>query len=212
MDARRRGPAAADRASSKRCRPMRSCWRSGQESESGFLRRRSGRRSSRWTRSKLAIRDDDRPSGHVRRRRHGAGERTVTVAVGHGKKAARRIDAWLRGEHYRQAGRSAAGDFDMLHLPVFSDADPAEQRELSLAERVQRLRGSGGGPDRNGGTARGAALPVLRQLLRMRQLLRGLSGAGDRQARPGHGLSRRSMRSAPAARSASNSARATPSR
>jgi len=27
-----------------------------------------------------------------------AGERTVTVSVGHGKRAARHIDAWLRGE------------------------------------------------------------------------------------------------------------------
>ena len=32
-------------------------------------------------------------------------ERTVTVAVGHGKKAARYIDAWLRGADLRQAGR-----------------------------------------------------------------------------------------------------------
>ena len=29
-------------------------------------------------------------------------ERTVTVAVGHGKLAARNIDAWLRGSRYRQ--------------------------------------------------------------------------------------------------------------
>ena len=43
---------------------------------------------------------DDRPAGHLRRRRHGAGERTVTVAIGHGKKAARHIDAWLRGTAY----------------------------------------------------------------------------------------------------------------
>ena len=26
------------------------------------------------------------------------GDRTVTAAVGHGKKAARHIDAWLRGQ------------------------------------------------------------------------------------------------------------------
>ena len=35
-------------------------------------------------------------------------ERTVTVAVGHGKKAARHIDAWLRGATYAPAGKARA--------------------------------------------------------------------------------------------------------
>ena len=35
-----------------------------------------------------------------------AGERTVTVAVGHGKRAARHIDAWLRGAQYQRAGET----------------------------------------------------------------------------------------------------------
>ena len=50
--------------------------------------------------------DDDRPSGRLRRRRHGAGRAHRHVAVGHGKKAARYIDAWLRGDDVRQAGRA----------------------------------------------------------------------------------------------------------
>ena len=33
-------------------------------------------------------------------------ERTVTVGIGHGKKAARNIDAWLRGVHTQDAPRS----------------------------------------------------------------------------------------------------------
>ena len=33
-------------------------------------------------------------------------ERNVTVAVGHGKKAARHIDAWLRGTRYERGRRS----------------------------------------------------------------------------------------------------------
>ena len=33
-------------------------------------------------------------------------ERTVTVGVGHGKKAARHIDAWLRGARGREPARS----------------------------------------------------------------------------------------------------------
>ena len=35
-------------------------------------------------------------------------ERTVTVAVGHGKKAARHIDAWLRGQPLRSPGQARA--------------------------------------------------------------------------------------------------------
>ena len=35
-------------------------------------------------------------------------ERTVTVGVGHGKKAARHIDAWLRGASRARAGRSTS--------------------------------------------------------------------------------------------------------
>ena len=55
-------------------------------------------------------------------------ERTVTAAVGHGKKAARHIDAWLRGNEYRPSAKHPIVSFDMLHLPIYSDADRTEQR------------------------------------------------------------------------------------
>ena len=42
-------------------------------------------------------------------------ERTVTVAVGHGKKAARNIDAWLRGEVYIPPAKNPLASFDKLH-------------------------------------------------------------------------------------------------
>ena len=32
-------------------------------------------------------------------------QRSVTIATGHGKKAARHIDAWLRGSEYKPAGK-----------------------------------------------------------------------------------------------------------
>ncbi len=64
-------------------------------------------------------------------------ERTVTVAVGHGKLAARNIDAWLRGAHYQHQPASPVVSFAMLNLPMFSDADPTPQRELSAAARVK---------------------------------------------------------------------------
>lgn len=65
-----------------------------------------------------------------------AGERTVTVSVGHGKRAARHIDAWLRGERYERARKHPLVSFAMLHLPVYSDADPAAQRALSVSARM----------------------------------------------------------------------------
>jgi len=64
------------------------------------------------------------------------GERTVTVATGHGKRAAHNIDAWLRGTTWRPADPPQTVSFDMLHLPVFSDVDPAAQQRLPDADRL----------------------------------------------------------------------------
>ena len=63
-------------------------------------------------------------------------ERTVTVAVGHGKKAARHIDAWLRGSTFEKPTKHPIVDFTMLNLPIYTDAAPSTQRELPLAERA----------------------------------------------------------------------------
>ena len=65
-----------------------------------------------------------------------AGERSVTISVGHGKQAARHIDAWLLGKRYEAAKKSPVVSFDMLHLPVYSDADPRQQRFMAPTERV----------------------------------------------------------------------------
>lgn len=63
-------------------------------------------------------------------------ERTVTVAVGHGKRAAHHIDAWLRGGVYETPRKPPAVSFPMLHLPVFSDAEPSAQKMLAATERA----------------------------------------------------------------------------
>jgi NADPH-dependent glutamate synthase beta subunit-like oxidoreductase len=63
-------------------------------------------------------------------------ERTVTVAVGHGKKAARNIDAWLRGGTYAAPEKHPLVTYEMLHLPMFSDADPSAQRIMVGSERA----------------------------------------------------------------------------
>jgi Pyruvate/2-oxoacid:ferredoxin oxidoreductase delta subunit len=59
-----------------------------------------------------------------------ASERTVTVAVGHGKLAARHIDAWLRHTVHVPAVKPAVVTWPMMNLPVFSDAEPTPQKQL----------------------------------------------------------------------------------
>jgi len=64
------------------------------------------------------------------------GEQSVTVSVGHGKRAARHIDAWLGGAQFEAPEKHPVVDFSMLHLPVYSDANPNVARALALAERL----------------------------------------------------------------------------
>lgn len=49
-------------------------------------------------------------------------DRTVTIGVGHGKKAARNIDAWLRGESYVKPPKHDLATFDKLHVWYYTDA------------------------------------------------------------------------------------------
>jgi NADPH-dependent glutamate synthase beta subunit-like oxidoreductase len=62
-------------------------------------------------------------------------ERTVTVAVGHGKKVARSIDAYLRGVAGEPAGKKPIATFDKLHLWFFTDAAQRPQPQLEQARR-----------------------------------------------------------------------------
>ena len=64
------------------------------------------------------------------------GEQSVTAAVGHGKRAARHIDGWLRNGQQQAMPKHRPVSFDMLHLPVYSDAHPSAPRTLPLAERM----------------------------------------------------------------------------
>jgi len=63
-------------------------------------------------------------------------ERTVTVAVGHGKRAAREIDVWLRGAEPARTPKHPLASFELLHLWYFGDAARRRQPELEPAERV----------------------------------------------------------------------------
>ena len=64
-------------------------------------------------------------------------ERTVTVGVGHGKKAARHIDEWLRGTTEPAAPKHPPATFDKLNLWFFGDAERRQQPELAPSERVE---------------------------------------------------------------------------
>jgi Pyruvate/2-oxoacid:ferredoxin oxidoreductase delta subunit len=63
-------------------------------------------------------------------------ERTVTVGVGHGKRAAREIDAWMSGTEVDGSVKHPPASFDMLNLWYFGDAARRAQPELDVAQRV----------------------------------------------------------------------------
>src|SRR5205814_4527243 len=63
-------------------------------------------------------------------------ERTVTVGVGHGKKAARHIDAWLQHAAPVTSPKHELATFDGLNLWYFGDAAQRQQPEAAPAERV----------------------------------------------------------------------------
>ena len=63
------------------------------------------------------------------------GERTATVAVGHGKKAARNIDAFLRGETYTPAPKHARATFGKINTMYYPDLPEALESSLSAGDR-----------------------------------------------------------------------------
>jgi NADPH-dependent glutamate synthase beta subunit-like oxidoreductase len=74
-------------------------------------------------------------------------ERTVTVAVGHGKKAARQIDAWLRGRTNGTTPKHAVAEFENLNTWYYSDAPRSLQPTLEHARRRSTFEEVVGGLD-----------------------------------------------------------------
>jgi NADPH-dependent glutamate synthase beta subunit-like oxidoreductase len=62
-------------------------------------------------------------------------ERTVTVGVGHGKKAARHIDAWLNGVTCEQPPKHEIATFERLNSWYYSDAPKTLQPQLDIIRR-----------------------------------------------------------------------------
>lgn len=63
-------------------------------------------------------------------------ERTVTTAIGHGKRAARHIDAYLCGEAAPRPARHPVVSFDMLHMWFHTKAEARTQAHLDPEQRV----------------------------------------------------------------------------
>lgn len=62
-------------------------------------------------------------------------ERTVTVAVGHGKKAARHIDAWLRGARYAPPPKHEPATLERLNTWYYADAPKTVRPVLDVVRR-----------------------------------------------------------------------------
>jgi len=64
-------------------------------------------------------------------------ERSVTIAVGHGKHAARHIDAFFRGEAYSRGKRNPIIGYEKLHTWFRTEAPVREQQRIPLTARTE---------------------------------------------------------------------------
>ncbi len=107
----------------------------GQDSETEFLKSIPG---LEFKKDGTVIVDSNMMTGHAGIFAGGdmvPSERTVTVAVGHGKKAARCMDAWLRGTKHTPSPKHALIRHDQLNLWYFTEADQRQQDELAMEKR-----------------------------------------------------------------------------
>jgi Pyruvate/2-oxoacid:ferredoxin oxidoreductase delta subunit len=86
-------------------------------------------------------------------------ERNVTVAIGHGKKAARHIDAWLRGSSLPAAPKHRVAHFEHLNPWYYSDAPKTMRPLLDMARRTSSF------DEVQGGLTEGNALFEARRCL-----------------------------------------------
>jgi 2-oxoacid:acceptor oxidoreductase delta subunit (pyruvate/2-ketoisovalerate family) len=72
-------------------------------------------------------------------------ERTATIAIGHGKRAARGIDAFLAGHDVVDGPRHELAAYDYLNTWYYSDADRTRRPELEIARRQNNFEEIVGG-------------------------------------------------------------------
>ena len=112
----------------------------GQETESGFLRTVPGVEVERDGTVQVSNSFQTGCPGLFAGGDMVPSERTVTIGVGHGKKAARHIDAWLRETTAVSRPKHGLASFDKLHLWYFGDAAARRPAELPPEERVADFR------------------------------------------------------------------------
>jgi 2-oxoacid:acceptor oxidoreductase delta subunit (pyruvate/2-ketoisovalerate family) len=76
-------------------------------------------------------------------------QRNVTVAIGHGKKAAKNIDAWLRGESTHSAPKHEVASFERLNTWYYADAPKTLRPMLDIIRRQSTFEEVQGGLDEN---------------------------------------------------------------
>jgi len=76
-------------------------------------------------------------------------ERNVTVGIGHGKQAARHIDAWLRGEEHVPAVQHEVANFEKLNTWYYADAPKTVRPMLDIIRRQSTFDEVQGGLDEN---------------------------------------------------------------
>ncbi len=108
----------------------------GQESDTAFLRAVPGVEFERDGNVKVSTSMQTGSLGVFAGGDMVPSERTVTVGVGHGKKAARHIDTWLGNAVAANPPKHELASFDKLHLWYFGDAARRQQPELAPEERV----------------------------------------------------------------------------
>ena len=74
-------------------------------------------------------------------------DRNITIAVGHGKKAARNIDAWLRGTSYIAPPKHAVANFESLNTWYYADAPKTVRPMLDIIRRRSTFEEVQGGLD-----------------------------------------------------------------
>lgn len=112
----------------------------GQDTDTGFLKGIAG---VEFKRDGTVIVNDHMMTGHPGIFAGGdmvPSERTVTVAVGHGKKAARYIDAFLSNAAYVPPTKHTSVHFEDLHLWYFTEAQQQHQDELEIEKRRYGFR------------------------------------------------------------------------
>jgi NADPH-dependent glutamate synthase beta subunit-like oxidoreductase len=107
----------------------------GQETDTGFLHNVPG---VEFKRDGTVLVDANMMTGHPGIFAGGdmvPSERTVTVAVGHGKKTARHIDAFLRGGQYAKPPKHDILGFEKLHIWYLTEAEQKSQHHLDPEDR-----------------------------------------------------------------------------